>query len=169
MDHRGAYYEVRDYTLLPRPLQRPHPPIWIGGRAEAVLHRTGRWADAYIPVHITPQEYASLYRKVESYARECGRDPASITRALHIHLCLADTPAEAQRITSEVLTKRYQRPTSPPLDGTFLFGPPDECRRIIQGFVDVGVTHFVLNMTCHATQALSQLEVVSQEILPHRK
>ncbi len=164
--YEGSYYRLRDYTLLPRPIQQPHPPIWVGGHAEGVLRRAGRWADGYIPVGKTPEECARLYERVGAYAREYGRDPSSITRALHISLCLADTPAEAARISEEVLTRRYNSPTSPSADGPFLYGSPERCRQTLQAFIDAGVAHFVFNMNCYPGQALSQLEVVAREVLP---
>ena len=163
----GKYYQLRDYTLLPRPQQQPHPPIWVGGHADAVLRRAGRWADGYNPVGVTPEHCARLFEKVGSYARGYGRDPSSITKTLHIYLCLADSPEESARISTEVLTARYQSATSPDADGPFLFGTPERCREIIQSFTDIGVSHFVFNMTCYPEEALSQAEVFAQEVLPH--
>ncbi|MFQ5875080.1 MAG: TIGR03619 family F420-dependent LLM class oxidoreductase, partial [Dehalococcoidia bacterium] len=58
VDYYGKFYQLNDYSLLPRPKQQPHPPIWVGGHAEAVLRRAARWADAYIPVGVTLEQCA---------------------------------------------------------------------------------------------------------------
>ena len=163
----GRYYSFQDYTLLPRPVQQPHPPVWLGGRVDAVLRRAARWADGFIPVFVTPQTAAPLFDRVDGYAQEYGRSPGSITRAVHLYISLAGNPEEAARVHSEVISGRYNHPTSRSPDLASLFGTPDQCRELIQEFVDVGVTHFVIDPTCHADQILGQLEVVSEEILPH--
>ena len=171
--HEGRFFRLRDYTLVPRPHQRPHPPIWVGGHARGALRRAGRWADAYVPVTSapgcsTPEDFDLLYAEVESYAEEYGRDPALLSRGMHIFICLADTPAEGARITNEVLSRNYQEPTTFAPDGLYLFGPPERCREIVQSLLDIGVSHFVLNMTCRPESSLSQLEVVAREILSLR-
>ncbi len=165
VSHKGRYYQLADYTLLPRPHQKPHPPIWVGGHAEGALRRAARWGDAYVPAPGTPEVVTQLYEKVESYAQEYGRAPSDIERSLHLYLCLSDDPAEAARISGEVLTKNYQEPISFSPDDRYLFGPPDRCRKVLQEYVDVGVTHFVFNTTGYPKEVVSQLEVVAREVL----
>ena len=167
VSYEGRFYNFEEFTLLPRPIQKPHPPIWIGGQAELVLRRVGRWADGFIPVFLTPETAAPIFDRVNEYAQEYGREPSSVTKALHIYACLADTPEEGARITSEVLSKRYHRDASRSADRSVLFGTPDECRKLIEEFIEVGVTHFVIDPTCYPDQILTQLEVVSREILPY--
>ena len=164
---QGRYNSIQDYTLLPRPVQQPHPPVWLGGRADAVLRRTARWADGFISVFVTPQTAAPLFDRIDEYAQEYGRGPGSITRAVHLYISLADNPEEAARIHSEVISGRYGHPTSRSPDRASLFGTPEQCRELIQEFADIGVTHFVIDPTCHPDQILAQLEVFSEEILPH--
>ncbi|MFQ5873511.1 MAG: hypothetical protein ACE5JL_06890, partial [Dehalococcoidia bacterium] len=67
-----------------------------------------------------------------------------------------------------VLSKRYHSSTSVPADGPHFFGTPEDCRQNLKVFVDIGVTHFVFNMTCYPEEALSQLEVFARKILPSR-
>ena len=163
----GRCYSLKDYTLLPRPVQQPHPPIWVGGLADAVLRRAARWADGFIPVGVTPQTAAPVFDRVDEYAHEYGRAPGSITRAIHLYITLADTPEEAAGLHSEVISGRYNHSTSRSPDRASLFGTPEQCRQLIQEFTDVGVTHFVLDPTCQPDQIVTQLEMMSQEILPH--
>ncbi|MFQ5933711.1 MAG: LLM class flavin-dependent oxidoreductase [Dehalococcoidia bacterium] len=161
----GRHYTLNDYVLLPRPVQKPHPPIWVGGHAESVLRRAGQWADGYIPVGMSPERCVGLFEKVESYARSYGRSPSSIARTFHGYLCLSDSREESARITSRVLTKRYG-PTEVSADIPALFGTPEECRKTLREYIEIGVTHFVFNMTCQPEEAISQAEVVAKEVLP---
>ena len=164
--YNGRYFQLQDYTLLPRPTQKPHPPIYIGGTAEPVLRRTGRFANGLNPINQTPEQAAALFDRVEAYARQYGRDPSSMTRTLHIFMCLADSRKEADRIASEVFAVRYQTDVSPVADNPRLFGTPDEVSRHIQEFVDVGVTEFILNICYYPDQAISQAEIFAKEIMP---
>jgi F420-dependent oxidoreductase-like protein len=79
--YEGTYTQLNDATYRPRPVQQPHPPIWIGATGEKLtLPITGRQADVW---H-TFGSAASLARKwpiVERAAREAGRDPSSIMRS----------------------------------------------------------------------------------------
>ena len=70
----GKFSKFSDYALGARPYQRPHPPIWVGGDAPPVLRRAGRWGDGFIPAHTPPAETAEMYRKIDGYRREWGRE-----------------------------------------------------------------------------------------------
>ena len=165
--YEGDFYRFEEFTLMPRPVQDPHPPMWIGGCADSVLRRTGRWADGFMGFITTSDALRDIFDRVDSYTEGYGRDPSSVTKALHMYMCLADSPSEASKTASEVLSKRYHGSVSKTDDGSVLFGTPEDCKKRLQEFADVGVTHFVLNPTCHPDQMVAQLEVVSKEVLPH--
>ena len=167
VNYEGEFYSFQDFTLLPRPVQQPHPPIWIGGRADPVLRRTARWADGFMAFIISPEAISPMFERLNSYTQGYGRDPSSVTKALHMYFYMADTAAEADRAASQALTRRYHRESRPAFEESVLFGTPEDCRKRLQEFVDAGVTHFVIDPTCHPDQMLAQLEVVSKEVLPH--
>ena len=73
----GHYYKLGDVGFYPKPVQKPHPPIWIGGAADGALRRVARYGDAWHAMG-PPQFLADGYAKVKRYAEEYGRDPDSI-------------------------------------------------------------------------------------------
>jgi alkanesulfonate monooxygenase SsuD/methylene tetrahydromethanopterin reductase-like flavin-dependent oxidoreductase (luciferase family) len=78
----GRHYRLERATYNPKPLQRPHPPIWIGGEGRRrTLPITGRYADAWHGWAGTPEELAEITAIIDGAAEEAGRDPASILRA----------------------------------------------------------------------------------------
>lgn len=93
----GRYYRLEGATYRPRPIQRPHPPIWIGGGGErSTIPIAARQADAW---H-TAGEPATLERKsalLSKLAADAGRDPASITRATDLPI-RDPWPAVRQRV-----------------------------------------------------------------------
>jgi F420-dependent oxidoreductase-like protein len=78
----GKHFELRDALYRPKPVQRPHPPIWIGGTGKKLLLPiVGRRADVWHGDADTREEYAELAAVVERSAEEAGRDPSAILRA----------------------------------------------------------------------------------------
>jgi alkanesulfonate monooxygenase SsuD/methylene tetrahydromethanopterin reductase-like flavin-dependent oxidoreductase (luciferase family) len=81
VSYEGKTTALTSATLRPLPVQRPHPPIWIGGHGpKRTLPLVARYADMWHHF-ASPQEYARISATVDSLATEAGRDPASIGRA----------------------------------------------------------------------------------------
>src|SRR5437879_1995067 len=93
--YEGKFYRVKDLTIDPKPLQLPHPPIWIGGGTQPsekvygqtvpditpVLKRIAKYADTWVPhSSSTPEQVKGDWERVQTFAREYGRDPARIGR-----------------------------------------------------------------------------------------
>jgi len=57
----------------PKPLQRPHPPLWFGTRGESMLRLLARYGDGWIPIRVSPVEYARKVSRIEAWAAERGR------------------------------------------------------------------------------------------------
>jgi probable F420-dependent oxidoreductase len=79
VEHTGEFYTVPRSRLGVRPLQRPHPPVLLGGAAPAALRRAGRLAQGWIVGSGTdPDEIAASVELVRAGAREAGRDPGAL-------------------------------------------------------------------------------------------
>src|SRR5204863_6333615 len=79
--HKGKYFHMENVTVGPRPVQKPHPPIWMGGSAEVALKRAARLADGYICGSSAIPEFPKLWEKIAGYAKAAGRDPDKIAKA----------------------------------------------------------------------------------------
>jgi F420-dependent oxidoreductase-like protein len=78
----GRYYRLENATYRPEPVQRPHPPIWIGGEGrKRTLPIAGRYADAWHGWATDAAELAEITAIIDAAAEAVGRDPASILRA----------------------------------------------------------------------------------------
>lgn len=160
----GEFARVKDYTVRPGPVQSPHPPIWIGGHSDAALRRAARHADGYIPVGVTPEECGVLFDRIDACAAKLGRGP--LTRAVHTYLGFAESPREALRIGSRTLSERYGRAVSLDDARAHLVGGAGDCRRVIEAFRRVGVTHFVCDPICRPEDTSSQVERFARELMP---
>jgi F420-dependent oxidoreductase-like protein len=81
----GRHYQLTDARCNPKPVQRPHPPICIGGSGERrTLRTTARYAQHWNFVGGTPAEFARKREVLHQHCAEAGRDPAQITLSAHV-------------------------------------------------------------------------------------
>ncbi len=77
-EYHGSYYDFPPVYSFPRPAQRPHSPVLLGGMARNVFRRIVEWGDGWIPNRVTPEEVAAGRAKLDERAAVAGRDPGSI-------------------------------------------------------------------------------------------
>ena len=82
-EFHGNYYDFPPVYMYPKPAQKPHPPILIGGMARRVLQRVVEVGDGWLPNRVTPQEVEDSRRQLDALAEERGRDPESITISVY--------------------------------------------------------------------------------------
>lgn len=81
----GAFYRFNALHCLPQPIQKPHPPIWIGGHSRAALRRVARYGDGWHPVGanpavpLRPHELESALGDLRRMTAAAGRDPEALT------------------------------------------------------------------------------------------
>jgi F420-dependent oxidoreductase-like protein len=92
----GHYVRLTDARCEPKPVQRPHPPVTIGGRGRTRTLRTAaRWAQQWNAITSDPQEWASLKRTLVEHCGAVGRDPGEITCSVNIRVEGADAISRA--------------------------------------------------------------------------
>jgi F420-dependent oxidoreductase-like protein len=77
----GRYYHMKDAIANPKPIQRPHPPIWIGASGEMTLRLVARYADVWNTSGDDPAKTLELSEKLEQACAAIGRNPADIRRS----------------------------------------------------------------------------------------
>ncbi|HKW92055.1 MAG TPA: LLM class F420-dependent oxidoreductase [Methylomirabilota bacterium] len=82
-EFHGKYYDFPPVRSYPKPAQKPHPPVLLGGGAKNVLHRVVGWGDGWLPNRITPDELRVSRATLDRLAKEAGRDPSAITISVH--------------------------------------------------------------------------------------
>jgi probable F420-dependent oxidoreductase len=78
-EYHGRYYDFPLVKCNPKPVQKPHPPIILGGMARNALRRVASWGDGWMPNRTTPAELEKGRAMLDTLAAEMGRDPASLT------------------------------------------------------------------------------------------
>ena len=78
-EFHGKYYDFPPVYMNPKPFQKPHPPVLLGGNAPNVLNRVARWADGWLPNRATTERIEEGRNKLDALAGEYGRTPESLT------------------------------------------------------------------------------------------
>ena len=82
-EYHGKYYDFPPVKSYPKPAQKPHPPVILGGHAKSVLQRVVAWGDGWLPNRTTPEQLRESRSTLDRLAKDAGRDPASITISVH--------------------------------------------------------------------------------------
>lgn len=87
----GKHYKLTGAIAEPKPVQQPHPPIWIGGSGrQRTLRITARYADVWNASGGTPEQVAEASAVLDQRCAEIGRDPAQIRRSVQLRVAEAD-------------------------------------------------------------------------------
>jgi F420-dependent oxidoreductase-like protein len=123
---KGRYYQLTDAPLAPKPVQRPHPELMIGGGGEKVtLKIVARHADHW-NVWGGPEVLGRKGALLDGYCKAAGRDPKSITRSANMALLFSEDRAEIDKLFTS-LTKRFGMAEAVARD-TMLAGSAGEIR-----------------------------------------
>lgn len=142
--HHGRHFNLDDIRMAPPPVQRPGPPIWVGGRSEAAARRTGRYGDGYIPYMVSIDHYPERLVTIRETAEAAGRDASAIERAIFIFCCLGDTTAAAEAVLERGLGMMYNQSFAGIVGKYCIAGDADACAAGVERFAAAGVRHFVL-------------------------
>ena len=153
----GKYISFDNISFLPKPVQKPHPPIWVGGESRPALRRTAELADGWYPLGSnptfpmgTPEQLNAGLERLAQYAERFGRDPKTIETIYRTHQFeLTKTPAGPGRLP--------------------FVGDADQIAEDIRSYQDMGVTTMVwdfLRQTDDFDGMLGLMEEFSTEVWP---
>lgn len=192
VNFQGAYYQVAGLKIEPRPLSRPHPPLWLGGWGELALRRAATLGDAWVPGPTANLD--KLLDAQEGYRqnlREAGLDPAGKPTPLTREVVIAETDERAREMAEKHLLINYRdeygggkwkhpligAEDSSPVDqfdaisrNRFLVGSPETVIKQLQKFVDTfGVDHLICRLYFPGIPhdfIMNELRLLAQEVMP---
>ncbi len=82
-EFHGKYYDFPLVKSFPKPAQKPHPPVILGGHAKSVLERVVAWGDGWLPNRTTPEQLRESRATLDRLAKDAGRNPSAITISVH--------------------------------------------------------------------------------------
>jgi len=153
----GKYCRFANVAFAPKPVQKPHPPIWTGGESPAALRRAGRLANVWYPIGSNPRfpvgtlaQFAAYSARVKRYATEAGRDSSSLDFAYS-----ANWYNDQQ---AQTLPDGQRRP---------LTGTPQQIADDIKRYEELGVRHMMVNLQGETqAQTLERMQRFADRIIP---
>ena len=183
---KGAYYTVEG-RLEPKPVQTPHPPLWIGGWGDMTLRRAATLADNWIPGPTADLKRLLNGKKQFLEQRRAAGLPAPAEWPLTRDVIIADTDAQARELAEEHIMVAYRREYAggwrhPFIDASiatdldklmedrFIIGGPEQCVSRLRRFVEeYGLTHLICRMFFpgmpHA-RIMRGLELLARDVMP---
>ena len=148
----GEYCRFSNLTFLPKPVQKPHPPIWVGGQSRRAIRRAAELGDAWHPVGaipaapMEPAELSSGLGLLRRYAEGAGRDPEKIGVAMKAPLYDAALATAGER-------RRFS-------------GAPEEVLQDVCIYSDLGVSDIIFDIRSPGLeQSLERMDWFGQEVM----
>jgi alkanesulfonate monooxygenase SsuD/methylene tetrahydromethanopterin reductase-like flavin-dependent oxidoreductase (luciferase family) len=145
-NYNGKYYTLKDMLLTPKPVQKPHPPIYVGSwGSDAGLKRLAKYSNGWMAsaYNITPAKFKEKWNFLLAYRKSLGKeeeeegkpfDNSVMSMFGYIH----DDKDKIRKVVKEILSPALRRPAED-LEQMLLFGSLDECLRKIKDLVNAGV------------------------------
>ncbi len=156
--------DLRDAVMRPRPVQRPRPPILIGGYVDAVLRRVATRGDGWLTYFYTPDGYRRAWAKIEAFAREAGRDPKTLTGTNQLAILVGRSRAETETPMRQWLQTEWDVAAwSESTIDHAIRGSVGECIEQLRAHVAAGVDRLILIPYRYDRE---QVEIIARDILP---
>ena len=157
-------FNLREAVLLPRTVQRPRPPILIGGYVDAVLKRVATKGDGWLTYFYTPESYKRSWEKIEAFAREAGRDTRTLSGTNQLAILVGGSRAETEAPMRRWLQTEWDVAAwSESTIEHAIRGSVKECIEQLEAHVASGVDRLILIPYRYQPE---QVEIIAKEILP---
>ena len=155
VSHEGRFYQFRDLTLEPKPVQKPCPPIWIATNpkpeltqariTDRALRRVGLIADGWMTDNTPVARFKERWELIRRVAREANRPTEVMESALHLMVNINDDPRAAFEEAVKFLHTYYSPAmTHEYIESWLAYGPPAAVVEKIRAYVDAGCTTPIL-------------------------
>jgi alkanesulfonate monooxygenase SsuD/methylene tetrahydromethanopterin reductase-like flavin-dependent oxidoreductase (luciferase family) len=162
----GRFRDVDDLPIQPKPVQRPHPPIWFGGLAPKALARAVRHGDSFLGAgSSTTEAFAGAVRTVRQELADQQKDPTHFTIGKRVYLMVDDDADRARERVLAGLRRIYGK--MPGIDAVPVSGTPDDVVRGLREVIDAGAEMLLLNpVGSDVPENREQMERLAAEVIP---
>ncbi len=148
----GKYYQFSDIAFLPKPVQKPHPPIWVGGQSRPAIRRAAELGNGWHPVGaipaapLEPEELAQNMVTLRRFAERAGRDPGEIDVAMK-------APLYDPALSSRESRRRFS-------------GDPEQVAHDVQTYADTGVSQIIFDIrSADLSETTERMAWFAEEII----
>ncbi len=157
--HRGRFYQLDDATMMLKPVQKPHPPIWMGVGHPNALRRTAAIADGWMGSGgSTIAAFSRAVPLLRAALAEAGRDPDGFPISKRIFVAVDERADVARRELHRWFCEVYRDP--PGTDASGIHGTPEQVRERLEQVAAMGANHLLLNPVSGYTEQVAALAEV---------
>jgi alkanesulfonate monooxygenase SsuD/methylene tetrahydromethanopterin reductase-like flavin-dependent oxidoreductase (luciferase family) len=162
----GRFRDVDDLPIAPKPVQRPHPPIWFGANAPKAIARAVRHGDAFLGAgSSTTANFVEAVTVVRSELEKQGKDPAHFPIGKRVYLTVDDDAARARERVVAGLHRIYGE--MPGVEDVPVSGTPDDVVAGLREVIDAGAQMILLNpVGVNASDDREQMERLAADVIP---
>jgi alkanesulfonate monooxygenase SsuD/methylene tetrahydromethanopterin reductase-like flavin-dependent oxidoreductase (luciferase family) len=162
----GRFRQVNDLPIQPKPVQRPHPPIWFGGQAPKALARAVRHGNGFLGAgSSSTAKFGEAVKTVRHELAEQGKDPAQFSIGKRVYLMLDDNPARARERVLAGLHRIYG--AMPGIEAVPVSGTSDDVAAGLREVIDAGAEMILLNPVGRdLAEDRDQMERLAAEVVP---
>jgi len=170
-DYDGEFYKIRDAICLPKPVQKPHPPIWIGSSGPRMLKLTAELGDGWVIPNPTVEEYRQKLKIIKEHAKKIGRNSEQIEAGYYAYASLSSSSEKAWKIAEEQILPERRRAINPDLsledlERICIVGDPDEWISRIEEYVKTGADHIIVKIVPTNRE---NLRLYAEKVIPNFK
>jgi probable F420-dependent oxidoreductase len=159
----GEFWQLADAPMEPKPVQKPHPPIWFGANGESALRRAARLGDGFFGAGTTSTAvFAEQVPVVRAALTEAGRDPAGFPIAKRLYIAVDDNVARGRQRINDAMERVYGRRV-PEIEAAAVAGTPADCAAEVAKAAEAGAE--LILFTTMFDQA-EQAERLAAEVIP---
>ena len=160
---QGRYWNFKDVSMEPKPMQQPRLPIIFGGHHENALRRAVKYADGWMGAGSSSSgSFIRESARLRDMLTDAKRNPATFHFAKRVYLAVDSDKARAERRIREWFGKRYKNADLGPK--VSIWGGAAECTEKIQEIVNGGAQQIVFNPLF---DEMEHLDICAKEIMPH--
>jgi probable F420-dependent oxidoreductase len=164
VDFDGRFWQLHGQSMEPKPVQKPHPPIWFGAAHPNAVRRAVRHGNGYFGAgSSTTAQFAKLVPTVREALDEAGRDPADFRIAKRVYVVVDDSAERARERVTEGLGRIYGGFGLSDLTPVAVYGPPADCVRGAREVIDAGAEMILFTPLVDPHE---QMERLAADVIP---
>lgn len=151
-EFQGEHYQLSGMGFMPKPVQKPHPPIWIGGHTNPAIRRAAEYGDGWMPIGLRPpailepEELAEKIARLRRLTVRAGRPEDAVSLCFSTGVTFDDSPGATRRMMS---------------------GRAEQIAADLRQYQDLGVRNFILGFPGDSVAALNEaMEQFSKQVMP---
>jgi len=143
---QGKHYQVSDIGFEPKPLQKPHPPIWIGGHTGPAIRRAAKYGDGWMPIGLRPpEELGGKIARLRKLTVEAGRPEDAVSLTFSTGIVFNDSAGSSREMMQ---------------------GQPEQIAADLRQYQDLGVSNFIIGFQGSTVPELQEnMERFSREVM----